>query len=873
MSILSPISSLHDAIAKCKIIWEEEEVDSSDFININKKELVKLFNREEKRKALILHSDTTPIVLLSLLIGSLHSFISNYNLQESFLDFLCVGDKVIYENRLGEFIGKDSNGCFKVITMDRKKSPITNFIPSSSIHKLRPYFGLAQSLDGRGLRLKEDEKDTLLSSLFEISPNAIPRISRKSILIVCNREKADFYAKNIKLSMGNKKKLNISTVFPSAFYTTQEIYDYAGNPSRNNPVIKFASKLSVARSMIIDDEDIETLIVDGKDYILSNSMELDSIFDRSTLKTCLLIGEVQIGDYRELQKRFPDLLYYAWTQKAVEINIKDFQKEYISSSSLICRQYEFLKHSITQNISTTDVVSNMDFSAIKECKDNLLMLARSIDRDVRVKKFVVRSFSLLNLLERSIFPISVMEKMIDRKELSVLSPNESLLYLDSISHNYDDLIKENMQRVIQILKKLKNKLWLNNSKFNQLKKILLFNSDKKNKKAIIVAKKYYKDIVSKALPPGLRNNWENFDVLTPKKYNNSLRYDVVIFSGIFEGEILNPLGISNTEQIECLCYENDKEKLKWIEYITENKLEFYNHFNYLIPKIYHSTYSKKSNNKINGIIGNSTVADYSFERELERLVNSFSLEAYSVSSISEDPSQGIEIYKVASFENGEIAFLTKNYMAYIIDYSKRQVIEEIVDSLEVEDTLLFSSYDKEIKDLIDYKMKEVIEKEQGTLLESYQRSLYWKEVLKEYMKKNELSYKKLADKFKKVGSDKHEVTIRSWLEDKIYIVGPKDVKSFEAIALITGDQNMNEDYQAIYEACREIRSLRTRILKFIGSGVVKLYDSKLREEDEQMTSLFPESVMQHIKAIRIEKMIDANDLYVSPHLINKPLYL
>lgn len=873
MTTIMEVSSLADAVSKCRIFWQEEELRNADFINANKKQLIDIFSGGKQKQALILHSDTTPIMLLSLLIGSFKAFISNHNLQENFLDFLSIGSKVIYENRLGEFIGKEANGCFKVKTMDKRKSPVTNFIPPSSAYKLRPYFGGAQSLDGRGLKLKEGKKNALLASLFGLPVDKISKNSSKSIVVVCSREKADLYAKNLELSLTNTNTLNMSAVFSSAFCTTSEIYDYAGNSSKNNPVIKFVNKLSVARELIIDDADIETLIVEGDMHILSDSMELDSLLDRSTLKTCLLVGELQRGDYRVLRKRFPDLSYHVWTQRAIESNIKDFKQEYIYSSYIVNRQYELLKRNSARNRNIIDITNAMDNLLTGKCKNKLLMLAKNVDRNLDLKEFVVRSFSLLNLFERAIFPISVMEEMISRGEISTLSPTESLKHLDSISCDYNGAEKESMEQVVQILSKLKSKVWMSNPKFDELKKILFFDRGSKRKKAVIVSKKYYKDIVNRALPQGLRGSWESYDILTPKKYDTSLDYEVVIFSGIFEGNILSPLGLSNANQVDYLCYEADKDRFKDIELFNENKLEFYDRYNRFIPENQRPIFSLKQSDEINDESVISVADVYTFEKELESLIDDFSIEMYSSHAFSQDQSQGIEIYKIISFENGEVAFLTRNYTAYIVDYSKKQVIEETIDSLEVEDTLLFSNYDKEIKDLIDSKMKELIEKEQGTLLQSYQRSLHWKEVLKEYMKINDLSYKKLSYRFKQAGCAKHEVTIRSWLEDKVYIVGPKDVESFEAIALITEDPDMKEDYRAFHKACRDIRSLRTRILKFIGLGAVKLYDSKLRDEDEKVSALFPENALQHIKAVKIEKISDANGIYVSPHSINKPFHL
>ena len=60
------------------------------------------------------------------------------------------------------------------------------------------------------------------------------------------------------------------------------------------------------------------------------------------------------------------------------------------------------------------------------------------------------------------------------------------------------------------------------------------------------------------------------------------------------------------------------------------------------------------------------------------------------------------------------------------------------------------------------------------------------------MRENELNYDELGRKMQAVGSTKHVVTIRNWIQPYSHTVGPMDAESYEHIAILTQEKYEKE---------------------------------------------------------------------------------
>lgn len=83
----------------------------------------------------------------------------------------------------------------------------------------------------------------------------------------------------------------------------------------------------------------------------------------------------------------------------------------------------------------------------------------------------------------------------------------------------------------------------------------------------------------------------------------------------------------------------------------------------------------------------------------------------------------------------------------------------------------------------------------------------------------------------KDGATVHEQTVLNWLDEDSHTVGPRNVDSIRHIGNITGVDELKDNPEEIFEACREIRSIRRKILDQVGTAVVRDYlDSEYHHE-------------------------------------------
>ena len=153
---------------------------------------------------------------------------------------------------------------------------------------------------------------------------------------------------------------------------------------------------------------------------------------------------------------------------------------------------------------------------------------------------------------------------------------------------------------------------------------------------------------------------------------------------------------------------------------------------------------------------------------------------------------------------------------------------------------------------------------------AYLRSQLWKEVLKEYRLRMNLSFKALSKRLEKHGSKKHEVTIQSWLTEDSYIVGPQDVETYVAIAEMTQNPEMLADTKAFCDACYTIRRVRVGFLKLIAKAIISKYSGHLTE-DSDMARVVSENIDDISVLVQIEAITPVAEKKAPINMINRPI--
>ena len=233
----------------------------------------------------------------------------------------------------------------------------------------------------------------------------------------------------------------------------------------------------------------------------------------------------------------------------------------------------------------------------------------------------------------------------------------------------------------------------------------------------------------------------------------------------------------------------------------------------------------------------------------------------------------IDISHIATCADGESIFFTKKYRAYVFDSAKEDVVEVSVDKLSAGDTVVFRSHNAETKDIVTLLLDKYIDEchTAGEEVQTaYLKARYWKEVLRKYQADNNLSFAQMSKRLENYGSKKHEVTIKSWLAEDSYIVGPTDKETYFAIAEMTQDLDMLTDPESFCIACDKIRSVRIGILKLIAKAIINKYSGKLTVEDD-MAKVVSENIEDISVLVQIETITPVEGKKAPMNLINRPI--
>ncbi|GMU85156.1 MAG: hypothetical protein AMXMBFR48_03980 [Ignavibacteriales bacterium] len=167
------------------------------------------------------------------------------------------------------------------------------------------------------------------------------------------------------------------------------------------------------------------------------------------------------------------------------------------------------------------------------------------------------------------------------------------------------------------------------------------------------------------------------------------------------------------------------------------------------------------------------------------------------------------------FESDFFIYTTESHKFLVINElierrgEKANLHRRKVESLQTGDVIALINTDRDI-------LVELVEKNTNTkeLASVKQWTELWKNRLKEYYASIGSDFKKLVEDLRKNDCKKHEVTIRTWLQDESRI-GPDDNADLISIALLTNSNLLNDNINTVREAIRKMTGWRMKASDFI----------------------------------------------------------
>lgn len=859
------VSIISTLLEKCNIYFDNSLISKESIIERYLTFIANSMNAEKNAIGFALHTGSVCFDAVAVVAICLGCLSYNFSTNDDIISTLEINEMVMYENSRYRWKGKEKKDGLLCLVLEQdgvgKNGPTTRFIPyEKNKHNIKPYHGQSKKTDGRGVKKSKTNREDFLSYLFNIPTSDISSQIDISVVVISERESFANILKNTTIKYGNKKSVNLLDVMPVSYYTSiSKEYQFGSNPTKSEPVIKVAGNLSTARELILNKfgNKVIGLLVFGDKILRRDYSELFDLLRRRTLKFAFLTSSIQTKWEDNLFETYEDAQVFACT------------KEYLSQSQDSIKVINSYTEELHRRINT---IINCDISPIaieggisKDTYSNigktLLNIKQSELRNELKDEFVFTALGLLNLFNTSVFRIEQMEKTIEDNQItsSVKSPKYRIDRLWNIAENAGQL--QNL--CAYVADKLEQKyieMFTTVPKFDYLCNYIKTHSTYKI--AIIVPKSYYRNILNYSEPNLFLNN--NVSCITLNGFDSEVFYDTIFIVG----EIYN----KKTEWL----YSCFSKKAYVLLYSCE-KNSFDSHYRKKL------SYEKRLNEKA-GIVSeySNEILNSQFIEEEENEVRLFtSLDEYvdnfDIRKIAIGSGQAgtpfSEVTHVGVFDSGEHILFSKFYSAVVFDDFKNKVVEKKPSDLKSGDILVFTKKNDYTQNIVDIIFNRLLKsgKLNRQYVDALEKSQYWKEALREYRSDNNKTYRDIKNDLNKLGCTIQEVTVRQWLEENSYIIGPQKEKTMEFIAQLTQDPYLLEDTHVYFEACGIIRRKRMEILSLIAKAICNKL-SGLIPSKGSIEEIVYNNVEKLSETIQLDDISELNEsVNVNINLVNRPI--
>ena len=166
------------------------------------------------------------------------------------------GDMVVYKNERYKWGGlEEFNGTtMMVLEKESKKNENSKIYSPYKLYKhmVSIYNGNSHTTDGRGIRNKKTHREDFFAYIYDLPENEIPSAIDATFVVVSEKSFVDELIKNINIHYEDKI-VYLSELVATSYYTSggEEII-IGKNPTKKEPELKFTSKISTARDIILD---------------------------------------------------------------------------------------------------------------------------------------------------------------------------------------------------------------------------------------------------------------------------------------------------------------------------------------------------------------------------------------------------------------------------------------------------------------------------------------------------------------------------------------------------------------------------------------------------------------------------------------------
>lgn len=860
---------MYQIFEKCEIQIKGQTISKELLLKTFGDFLRQTIAKRDHNIGLVMHTGSLCFDVVLITYATIFNLISNKAETMDIISSFSEGDTVLYgQPKKCRYIFKGFIDGSEIGTEKGKKfiklvqSEIsTKYVPEKEWRNIEPYNGDSFRMDGRGIRKKTSRRDDFYVDVLGFEKENIPSILDTSCVIVAPREHADFLVKNISL-LFNKKQISLLELITASYFTEEE-YRYGGNTGKNEPTLKFTSKVSVARTLLLSKRGNRHLglIVLGEDSISRGYFELPELINRKSLQYVYVCSSMDSNLGLELTSDVEKIEIFACTK---EFLLENTTYEKVEDNHYIKELVTQVNTIIDKNNELVVIEKNgIGSDVIHEFKENIIAIKRNEYSTEGKDDFLILAHSLMKLFVTAPFPMDIFSVAEERGLIEVDSPKKKILELRRLAEAFPENLRKNVLAVVEVLEGILIEEKITNGKYEWLRKFLYNNLGKRV--AVVVPKAYYVTLIKEA---GIFSEYlfRNKDFVTANRFDGSKMYDCVIVPGDYEGKSFNVFRCNASMRIISVIYESEKAG-----YYLKNKL-----FRDRINRLQDKSTIIISNQDEDEIITTEEEDANSFEKEMEDYIANVDLSyigSIYKSNSGYEGAMNTDIVAVVVFDDDTKAYLSKYYRGYVLEESTGTVKEVESQEFCEGDSVVFTKNNDDTKDIVSSVLNKLFldGKLDSNTEENYRKANLWKNALVEFMYSNGYTARKVADLMIKDGATVHEQTILHWLDEDSYTVGPRDIESIRHIGNITCVEELKDSPGGIFEACREIRSIRRKILNQVGIAIVDKLSGRTPQMQNHMESIYEKiDTLAEIK--RVERIAKVK-MVVPMGMANRPILI
>lgn len=855
---------MRSVLGKCEILLESNVFSHEELIKSYIEFLSSTYEKKEHNIGVILHTGSACFDAMLLTYAAISNLLENEFDVEEFILSLSTGDLVLYKNKRYEFEGIKVLDGFTSEYAQLKGDGVT-YVSRKYWNQISPYYGSSDRLDSRGLRKKNNVRECFFEEILGFAKERIPNVIETSTIVIMPRERADYLIENLMIRFG-EKELRLLDLVTASYFTEGEEYPYGGNAGKTEPVIKFTSKVAVARQLLRSRNGNRHLgvIICGEETIFRSETELPELISRKALQYVYISTGIDSEYAIDLVKEHDSAEVFACTKQFLSLNAKKVCVKNPITREL-AKQVDIIKKRELEihTINAPEFITWKEYSTFKQAIYNVrLNETDSTEKD----DFIVQAYSLMKLFVTAVFSMSKIEEMILQDKIEIESPEKRInrfkIYIDSFQYN----IKDSAYKAIDCLESMYLYLFDSSQKESELREILAKYHSKKV--ILVVPKAYYSQIIWELGLQEIMDVPENLMIITANRFKNSLICDVIISVGDISGKRFNIFRCNTAQKNIVLLYGIEEKVFKARQKGAEQ-------YERLLDGVFFMKKDRDDSGYDENIVDKEVEEMQLIEENVEEYVEHLEEQIYlrtieSVGSFASSKTM-VEVVAMVTFESGEYALLTKNYKAYSFNEVTREVNEMSIESINEGDSLVFTQNSNATRDIVDSILNNRVKEKRisSKICDCYVKSKAWKMELVNYMQEKRILPKDVAKKMIANGVRVNEATIKRWLDEDSRMVGPQKLESIQQIALLTENEDMFENAEEYFDACRIIRSVRVMIRKQIGQAIIDKISGKGSCSNTDIADIY-DTLDSMALVLQVKSVVPIKEM-VSINLANRPL--